>query len=261
MTGPLAGWRVLVTRERPGDLADLLEARGATVVHVPLIQVLEPADDGVALGRELERLAEFDWLVVTSPAGAERVADAAADASLVRLAVVGTSTARVLADAAGRAVEVVPAVQRSQTLLDELCAVAEPGQRFLVAQGDRADDTLVAGLRRAGYRVTSVVAYRTVLCVPDRSVIDGADAVLFASGSAATAWFDALGAVVPPIVVSIGPTTTAVAHRLGLKVTATATDHSLGGLVAELVGILAPDVRGDGPSNMTQSALRTYPVK
>ena len=126
----------------------------------------------------------------------------------------------------------------AQTLLDELCAVAEPGQRFLVAQGDRADDTLVAGLRRAGHPVTAVVAYRTVLRVPDRRAIDGADAVLFASGSAAAAWFDAFGTVVPPVVVSIGPTTTGMAQRLGLKVTSTAADHSLDGLVTELVRIL-----------------------
>jgi uroporphyrinogen-III synthase len=261
VTGPLAGYRVLVTRERPGELAELLEARGAMAVHVPLIEVLEPADSGAALLRELGRLTEFDWLVVTSPAGAERVADAVADAPLVRLAVVGTSTARVLADAAGRPVDVVPAMQRSQTLLDELRAVAGPRQRFLVAQGDRADNTLVAGLRQAGYRVTSVVAYRTVLRVPDRGAIDGADAVLFASGSAATAWFDALGTVVPPVVVSIGPTTTAVAQRLGLKVTATAADHSLDGLVTALVGILAKDPRADGPTDVTQSMPRIYPAK
>ena len=259
MTGPLAGRRVLVTRERPGELALLLEARGATVVHVPLIQVLEPLDTGAV--RELGRLEEFDWLVVTSPAGAERVADAAAAAPLVRLAVVGTATARVLADAAGRAVDVVPATQRSQTLLDELCEVAGPGQRFLVAQGDRADDTLAAGLRRAGHRVTSVVAYRTVARVPDGRAIDGADAVLFASGSAAAAWFDAFGTELPGVVVSIGPTTTAVANRLGLKVTATAADHSLVGLVTELVRLLAPDVRADGPTDMAQSSLRIHPAK
>ena len=247
---------MLVTRERPGELAALLESRGATVVHVPLIQILEPADAGAALARELERLTEFDWLVVTSPAGAERVADAAADAPSVRLAVVGTATARVLADATRRPVDVVPATQRSQTLLDELCAVAEPEQRFLVAQGDRADDTLVAGLRRAGHQVTPVVAYRTVLRVPDRRALDGADAVLFASGSAAAAWFDAFGTVVPPVVVSIGPTTTSMAQRLGLKVTATAADHSLDGLVTELVRILASDARGDRRTDMTQSTPR-----
>jgi len=232
--GPLTGCRVIVTRERPGELATLLEARGATVVHVPLIQVVEPFDQGEALARELERLGEFDWLVVTSPAGAERVGVAAAGAPSVRLAVVGTSTADVLATAAGRPVDLVPATQRSQALLEELCVVAAPAQRFLVAQADRADDTLAAGLRRAGHEVSSVVAYRTVLRAPDPAAIAGADAVIFASGSAARAWFDTLGDTVPPIVVSIGPTTSAVAEELGLKVTSTAADHSLGGLVSEL---------------------------
>ena len=261
MNGPLAGCRVLVTRERPGELAALLEARGATVVHVPLVRVLDPVDAGAALRRELDRLEEFDWLVVTSPAGAERVAAAAADVPSVRLAAVGTATARVLADAVGRPVDVVPATQRSQSLLDELGAAAEPGQRFLVAQADRADDTLASGLRRAGHQVTSVVAYRTVLRVPDRGAVDGADAVLFASGSAVAAWFDALGGELPPIVVSIGPTTTAVAERLGLKVTSTAADHSLGGLVAELARVVGGNVPGDGSATMTQSAGRIHPAK
>ena len=36
-TQPLAGRRVIVTREQPGELADLLTARGAEVLHVPLV--------------------------------------------------------------------------------------------------------------------------------------------------------------------------------------------------------------------------------
>ena len=50
MSGPLAGVRVLVTRERPGRLAELLTERGAEVVHVPLIGIAEPADGGPAVG-------------------------------------------------------------------------------------------------------------------------------------------------------------------------------------------------------------------
>jgi len=260
VTGPLAGCRVLVTRERPGELAALLEASGATAVHVPLVQVLDPVDAGAALRRELDRLAGFDWLVVTSAAGAERVASAAAAVPSVRLAAVGTTTARVLADTVGRPVDVVPATQNSQSLLDELLAVAEPAQRFLVAQADRADDTLASGLRRAGHQVTSVVAYRTVLRAPDPGAVEGADAVLFTSGSAALSWFDAFGGHTPPIVVSIGPTTTAVAERLGLKVTCTAADHSLGGLVAELARVVGGEMPGDGAA-MTQSSGRIHPAK
>jgi hypothetical protein len=102
MTSPLAGKRVLVTRERPGELGAMLEARGATVVHVPLIEIREPADGGEHLRRELGELRNFDWLVVTSvrvPNGSDVRPPRT---RRVSLAAVGSATARVLADLAGR---------------------------------------------------------------------------------------------------------------------------------------------------------------
>ena len=84
-SNPLQGCRVLVTRERPGDLAAQLIERGATVVHLPLIAVIEPTDGGAALNGALSRLAEFDWLIVTSPAGSERVGAAAIGAPAVEI--------------------------------------------------------------------------------------------------------------------------------------------------------------------------------
>ncbi len=232
MSSSLAGCRVLVTRERPGELASMLAARGATVVHVPLIRVVD-ADDG-ALERELARLDRFDWLVVTSPAGAERTAAGVAGAPTVRVAAVGSATAATMERLSGRAVDVVPRTQHASALLDAVAAVVEAPQRFLIAQADRAADTLSAGLCRQGHDVTTVVAYHTRLQVPPPGAIERVDALLFASGSAAEAWAGAVGVDTPPIVVSIGPTTTSVARRFGLKVTATAADHSLDGLVTEL---------------------------
>ena len=234
MTDELTGCRVLVTRERPGDLARLLADHGADVVHVPLIEVLD-VDDDTDLRRRLGQLDDFDWLVVTSVPGAERVARAAAAAPSVRLAVVGSATASTLARLSGRAVDVVPATQHSAALLDGLLVEAGPvPQRILIAQADRAVRTLEHGLRAAGHDVTAVVAYRTALRPPPAGALDGADALLLASGSAAEAWVTAVGVDTPPIVVSIGPTTTALAQRLGLKVSSTAADHSLEGLVTEL---------------------------
>lgn len=230
----LDGCRVVVTRERPGELAALLAARGATVVHVPLIRIVEPVDGGMALRRELERLDTFDWLVVTSAPGAERVAAAATAAPSVRLAAVGTTTAKVLAARAGRDPDVVPTVQRADALVDALLVAAPLAQRFLVVQADRADTMLGAALREGGHDVTTVVAYRTELVAPPADVIDGVDALVLASGSAAQAWFDTVGDVAPPIVISIGPTTTRIAEELGLKVTSTAVDHSLDGIVTAL---------------------------
>jgi uroporphyrinogen-III synthase len=230
----LEGCRVLVTRERPGELASLLTDRGATVFHVPLIAVIDPDDGGAALGVALGDLQRFDWLVVTSAAGSERVAAAAAAAPDVALAAVGTATARVLASAAGRSVDLVPAVQRADALVDAFAERVSGPQRILVAQADIAASTLVDGLRAGGHDVTVVTAYRTVAVEPDRTLVGDADAVLFASGSAVESWWRALGVETPPIVVVIGPTTAATADRLGLKVTAVAADHSLDGLVDEL---------------------------
>lgn len=234
---------MLVTRERPGDLAAKLVERGATVIHVPLISVVEAGDGGRVLRDALSRLADYDWLVVTSPAGSERVGAAARLAPGVRLAAVGTATARVLERESGRAVDLVPSVQRADGLVSAFTATVTVPQRVLIAQADRAPSTLTDGLRRAGHEVTAVTAYRTMPVEPDRSAVGEADAVLFASGSAVESWCHAFGTAAPPLVVAIGPTTAAAADRFGLKVSAVAADHSLDGLVAELEQLCATPAR------------------
>jgi uroporphyrinogen-III synthase len=204
-----------------------------------LIEVVEAPDAGMALRSELARLAEFDWLVVSSTAGAERIAPAVKAAPAIRVGAVGTATAAELLLRTGRAADLVPSVQRAEALAEGLNAAAEGCHwRILVAQADRAETTLVDRLREGGHDVTAVTAYSTVLRTPDPVELEGIDALLLASGSAAHAWFDAVGDRQPPIVVAIGPTTAATARRLGLKVTATAADHSLDGLVTALEQVL-----------------------
>lgn len=227
--------RVLVTRERPGELGVLLAEYGAEVVHVPLIRVVEPPDGGVGLRDELDRLDTYDWLVVTSAAGAERVGEAARRHPGVRLAAVGTATAGVLAELAGRPVDVTPSRQIAAELARLLVTAAGlPPARILLAQADRAAPTLSEALLEAGHDVHAVTAYATQLVEPDLDRIGDADALLLASGSAARSWVEACGPTGPPVIVAIGPATSAVAVELGLKVTAVAADHSIGGLVAEL---------------------------
>jgi uroporphyrinogen-III synthase len=58
-----------------------------------------------------------------------------------------------------------------------------------------------------------------------------ADVLLLASGSAAGAWHDAFGTSVPPVVASIGPSTTRAAERLGIPVTVTAQEQTLEALI------------------------------
>ena len=232
--GPLTGRRVLVTRERPGELARLLRARGAEVVHVPLITVDEPEDGGAGLRAALDDLDDVDWLAVTSAPGAERVSEAASRHPALRLAAVGTTTARVLAESAGRPVDLVPDVQRADRLAAAFVERCPARQRVLIAQADRAEPTLADALAAAGHDVRTVVAYRTLLRRPDPSEVAGVDALLLASGSAAEAWVEAVGVEGPTEIVAIGPTTAARAHELGLKISSVAADHTLVGIVDAL---------------------------
>ncbi len=236
---PLCGRRVVTTRDRPGLLESLLARAGADVVHVPLIEIDEPPGGDGQLARALADLDSFEWLVVTSRHGARRVGAAAAQFPGVRLAAVGARTAADLAHLAGRAPIIVPDRQTGAELVEAM-PVTAAGVRALVVQADRADDTVAEGLRRKGFDVQVVVGYSTRLRLPtaaERGAALAADAVAFASGSAAESWVEAFGDVAPPVVVAIGPTTREVAIAAGLQVTHVAADHSIEGLVAEIASV------------------------
>jgi uroporphyrinogen-III synthase len=236
---PLAGRRIVTTRDEPGALDAVLTRAGAEVVFVPLIEIRDAPDGGDALGDALRNLADFDWLIVTSKHGARRVGRRAAECPNLTLAAVGTATADELSELAGRRPDVVPARQTAKDLVAAMPRPRSGGQpdHVLVAQGDLADATLADGLRSLGYAVDVVIAYSTVERRPtleERSSALAADAVAFASGSAAVAWAQSIGPDVPPVVVAIGPTTQRAAIDAGLKVTHVAADHTVEGLVAEI---------------------------
>ena len=236
MSNSLEGRSVVITRSiaQNESLRRLLEARGARVVEVPLIAVVEPDDEGRERDEVLQRFEDFDWIVVTSPNGADRVAPflsaahAAGDAKrFPLLAAVGEATARSI----GTPVALCAEPARSDVLAQQF---PEGSGSVLVVQGNLADNQLSDDIESKGWTVTRVVAYRTVHLRPTKEMMLpalSADVLLLASGSAATAWFDAFGASTPPYVVAMGPSTAKVAVNLGLEVSAIASEQTLDSLI------------------------------
>jgi uroporphyrinogen-III synthase len=236
MSNALEGRSVVITRSiaQNESLRRLLEARGARVVEVPLIAVVEPDDEGRERDEVLQRFEDFDWIVVTSPNGADRVAPflsaahAAGDAKrFPLLAAVGEATAR----SVGTPVALCAEPARSDVLAQQF---PEGSGSVLVVQGNLADNQLSDDIEAKGWTVTRVVAYRTVHLRPTKEMMLpalSADILLLASGSAATAWFDAFGASTPPYVVVMGPSTAKVAGNLGLEVSAIASEQTLDSLI------------------------------
>lgn len=209
--------RVIVTRPRAqaGPLVQRLEAIGCEVVECPLIEIERTGDEPIdATG--------YEWLIVTSPNGADEIARRLAG-ERPKVAAVGPGTAERLREH-GIEPDFVPRVSSQDGLLAEF---PRPAGRVLFAAAENARRRPIEALG-ADY----VPLYRTRLVQPETPP-DG-DVVVLASGSAARA-FVRLGLDVPAV--SIGPQTTAVAVGVGLRVAAEAETHDLDGLVAAVARV------------------------
>jgi uroporphyrinogen III methyltransferase/synthase len=241
---PLFGKRVVVTRARSqaSALSSRLAALGASVIELPTIVIDDPPDGGAALRRATANVGQYDWVVLTSANGAQRLLACLHDARAlggVNVAAIGPGTEEVLARANVRA-DLVPAAYVAEALLDAF----PPGPgRVLVARASVARDVLPEGLRARGWSVDVVDAYQTNTAAPSAGALlalSGADIVTFTSSSTVERFLELAGADrVPPMVACIGPVTAATARANGLAVAVEAAVHSIDGLVAAIVDAVA----------------------
>ena len=152
----LTGRRIVVTRPRDqsGQLREQLERLGARVISFPTIKIV-PARDAAPREAALQRIRQYDWILLTSRNAVDAVARAtkanAAEAlGEVPIAVVGMATLRHLTDL-GIHADFVPSQFNMATLCTELIQTANvDGQRFLYPCGYRADAPGPQTFRAAG---------------------------------------------------------------------------------------------------------------
>ena len=253
---PLAGRRIVVTRprEQAGELARLLEERGAEVVVFPTIAIAPPADP-TRLDRAVAEADGYDWIVFTSVNGVraffDRFAAAGRDVRVLaraRLAAIGPETAAALERLLLRPA-VVPAEYRAEGLLAALGDVDVRGARFLLPRAAGARDVLPRELTARGAHVDEVLAYRAVppadADVPGLTAAlaaGGIDAVTFTSSSTVRHFADLLGREAlarlvhdgRPVVACIGPVTADTARELGFRVDVVPAAYTGAGLADAL---------------------------
>jgi uroporphyrinogen-III synthase len=256
--GPLAGWRVLITRpaEQAAPFAAALAAAGAVALRFPTI-TLAPPPSWQPLDDALARIADYAWAVFTSPSAVAFTLGRAADTGLspsalagLRLAAVGSETARALT-ARGLSVEVVPAAddQRQEGLIEELLArigqTPAPGHavatgRILFPQAIGGRELLRDELSRRGHAVDVVPVSQTIardLSDAGTDVPPDFDVATFASPSALRAFVRGLGVdrLAAAVIAVIGPTTAEAAAALGVRVDVMPPTPSVSALVAALI--------------------------
>jgi uroporphyrinogen III methyltransferase/synthase len=263
---PLFGVRVVVTRSRSQaqGLSTKLADKGAEVIHVPTIAILDPSS-WAELDQSIRLLIEgyYKWVVFTSANAVERffgrlVAtrhDARAFGR-TKIAAVGTATAESLSVRGIRA-DLVPPKFTADDLVN---AIGHGTGGVLIPRAANAPNVMVQKLRSVGWTPEEVVAYRNVpprqASELAREVTEGAfDVVTFTSASTARNFVKLIGRPArlglsptdPPdrLVCCIGPVTAAEAEKRGLRVDVVAPEHTTEGLVAALVE-RAPQIRRRG---------------
>lgn len=262
---PLSGVRVVVTRAEGADgpLSRRLAERGAEVLNWPVIG-FEPPEDPARLNAALASIADYDWIVFTSPravaAVEERVQPPREEPQSERLSPPSPSVAAVGAATAGRLrragwpVDLGSESVGARGLLEAFADRDCNGLKVLLPGSDRMRQTLPGGLAALGAEVDPVVAYRTVGRPLDRAeclaaLNDGDPPIVtFASPSAVAGLRSTLGrrgfarllARCPAVV--IGETTGRALTDAGFSPTHTASPGTLAGL-ARAVERVAQEVR------------------
>lgn len=233
---PLFGEKIIVTRpeERGFDLQERLRALGAEVLSVPTIRTVPLEDEArlQAVEAELERLAQYQVLVFTSPYGVERFFEILLEQNQdiravchMEFAVIGQGTADALMKKGIRA-DYMPEQYDGASLGKLLAGVLADGTRILLARSSIGAAEILQELEK-----NQSLDY-TDLAVYDTKPVEGHGArlrsfmetktvtkVIFTSSSTVEGFCAMLGAYPFDTVnaVCIGKKTGQAAKRMGMR--------------------------------------------
>ena len=247
----LLGARVIITR--PRDQADSfaleLQQHGAVPIFFPVIEIGR-LEDATSLDAALSRLADFNWLVVTSVNGVEAVWERLAALGIsalpagLKIAAIGPKTESAL-KSRGVTPDFVPAEYVAEAILPGLGDVR--GQSILLTRADIARPALADAIRLAGGKAYEVTAYRTLPATPDaagmQALAAGVQVITFTSSSTVRNFLaivqahglDPLNLPGQPLIACIGPITAATAREEGVPVHLVAKEYTTQGLLQTLV--------------------------
>lgn len=191
----LAGKRIVITRaaHQAGELEQLLLEREAIPLLYPCIAI-EPPQDSTTLDRLLRSAlsGDFDWLVITSTNSVRALKQrfdamgVTAASSKLSVAAVGSTTAREIEEQLGLKVSAIPEQYNASALAYAMNFTE--GAQMLMPQSEIAEQNFAQSLSDMGAKVTTVVAYQTVIGnggvdLPALLRQSEVDAIIFTSGS------------------------------------------------------------------------------
>jgi uroporphyrinogen-III synthase len=242
-----------------------LRALGAEVIEVPFIEIRRLRSYKL-FDAALRRIADYDWLILTSVNGVDALAARMQDVGIaptslkhLNIAAIGPATAKRIR-ALGLEVAVVPERYVAESVVESLREKVE-GKRVLLARAKVARDVIPRELRKLGAQVDVVEAYETVVPQSSKGEIERVmsdperrpHVITFTSSSTVRNFVELLGGRgCPPHtepsrtepsrtsidgikLVSIGPVTSATLREFGLPVHVEAEKYTIPGLIRAII--------------------------
>lgn len=247
----LQGRRVLVTRaaDQAAEFVALLQHAGARVVECPTIELVAP-QQWDELDAALAKLADFDWLVLTSVNGVRffftRLREQKRGLLGIKICAVGPKTAAALSEL-GVIPDLLPEQFTGEGVIAAFQDIDLQGKRVLFPKADGARELIPQQLTKMGAQVVDPVVYCNIvprrLPEPARRALEQhqLDAAVFSSPSTVRnlaqlaggidtlkQWLDGV------VIASIGPVTTRACLELGLEVAVEPTQATLDNLITSL---------------------------
>ncbi len=259
--GPLNGVRVLVGRARhqASALSKGLKALGADVIEIPFIQIRKPRSFK-PLDVALERIAEYEWLILTSVNGVEvlsarmkRWKIQSSQFEHLQIAAIGPATKTEI-EKVGLKVAIMPEQYIAESVVESLRGRVR-GKRVLLARAKVARDVIPRELRKMSAIVDVVEAYETSVPASSRKRLLAVmkdpkrrpHVVTFTSSSTVRNFVALLGGrgrhstslrAGPPHMIqfaSIGPITSSTMREFELPVHIEATEYTIPGLIQAIL--------------------------
>jgi uroporphyrinogen-III synthase len=243
----LDGKRIVITRPRSqvDSFARELEALGANPITFPVIEI-EEVEDPTSLDRALTKLSCYEWLVLTSVNGVEKVWERLNFLGLnegfpqnMHVAAIGPKTAAALR-AHGITPDFVPQEYVAEAIVPGMGNLHDCW--VLLPRADIARPALAEAILQAGGIAHEIAAYRTAQGVPNAQAFEslraGVDLITFTSSSTVInfvkvvreAGLDPLNLPGNPSVACIGPITAQTAKQQGFQVAIVASEYTTKGL-------------------------------
>jgi uroporphyrinogen-III synthase len=266
-SAPLSGLRILVGRARhqASALSAGLRELGAQVIEIPFIEIRRPRSFA-PLDLALNRLPEYDWLILTSVNGVEKLWKRICTLRIshdhlahLKIAAIGPATRRATEDR-GLKVDVVPKEYVAESVVKSLRSKVK-GKRVLLARAKVARDVIPRELRKLGAQVDVVEAYETVIPQTSRARLQTLlkskrrpQIITFTSSSTARNFLELLYPTwrarphprsLTPVLqgihfASIGPVTSGTLRELGLEPDIEARQYTIPGLIAAIAAYTPP---------------------